>query len=161
MIIGLTLGLVQAIVLIFSSKVLIGIMGVKPNSAVLSPAQKYLTIRSLGAPALLLSLSVQGIFRGFKDTKTPLYATVASDGLNIILDPIFIFVLRLGVSGAAIAHVISQYFMLLILLIRLAKEVNLMPPKFGDLQFGKFIRNGRDTFNKVVFLAMTKVKAYY
>ncbi|XP_013615423.1 PREDICTED: MATE efflux family protein FRD3-like, partial [Brassica oleracea var. oleracea] len=141
MIIGLTLGLVQAIVLIFSSKVLIGIMGVKPNSAVLSPAQKYLTIRSLGAPALLLSLSVQGIFRGFKDTKTPLYATVASDGLNIILDPIFIFVLRLGVSGAAIAHVISQYFMLLILLIRLAKEVNLMPPKFGDLQFGKFIRN--------------------
>ena len=30
MIIGLTLGLVQAIVLIFSSKVLIGIMGVKP-----------------------------------------------------------------------------------------------------------------------------------
>ncbi|KAG2318351.1 hypothetical protein Bca52824_011564 [Brassica carinata] len=108
MIIGLTLGLVQAIVLIFSSKVLIGIMGVKPNSAVLSPAQKYLTIRSLGAPALLLSLSMQGIFRGFKDTKTPLYATVASDGLNIILDPIFIFVLRLGVSGAAIAHVISQ-----------------------------------------------------
>ncbi|KAG2272527.1 hypothetical protein Bca52824_067082 [Brassica carinata] len=143
MIIGLTLGLVQAIVLIFSSKVLIGIMEVKPNSAVLSPAQKYLTIRSLGAPALLLSLSVQGIFRGFKDTKTPLYAllVIASDGLNIILDPIFIFVLRLGVSGAAIAHVISQYFMLLILLIRLAKEVNLMPPKFGDLQFGKFIRN--------------------
>ena len=41
--------------------------------------------------------------------------------------------------------------MLLILLIRLAKEVNLMPPKFGDLQFGKFIRNGRDTFNKVVY----------
>ncbi|WZZ62825.1 hypothetical protein YC2023_062932 [Brassica napus] len=161
MIIGLTLGLVQAIVLIFSSKVLIGIMEVKPNSAVLSPAQKYLTIRSLGAPALLLSLSVQGIFRGFKDTKTPLYAllTVASDGLNIILDPIFIFVLRLGVSGAAIAHVISQYFMLLILLIRLAKEVNLMPPKFGDLQFGKFIRNGRDTFNKVVFLAMIKTLA--
>nr|VDD47039.1 unnamed protein product [Brassica oleracea] len=57
MIIGLTLGLVQAIVLIFSSRVLIGIMGVKPNSAVLSPAQKYLTIRSLGAPALLLSLA--------------------------------------------------------------------------------------------------------
>ena len=45
------------------------------NSAVLSPAHKYLTIRSLGAPALLLSLSMQGIFRGFKDTKTPLYAT--------------------------------------------------------------------------------------
>uniref|UniRef100_A0A1J3HAP7 Protein DETOXIFICATION n=1 Tax=Noccaea caerulescens TaxID=107243 RepID=A0A1J3HAP7_NOCCA len=142
MIIGLILGLVQAIVLIFSSKVLLGIMGVKPNSAVLSPAQKYLTIRSLGAPALLLSLSMQGIFRGFKDTTTPLYATLVADVINIVLDLILIFVLRLGVSGAAIAHVISQYCMTLILFIRLAKKVNLRPPNFGELQFGKFLRNG-------------------
>lgn len=34
--------------------------------------------------------------------------TVAGDLANIILDPIFIFVFRLGVRGAAIAHVISQ-----------------------------------------------------
>ncbi|CAA7051003.1 unnamed protein product [Microthlaspi erraticum] len=142
MIIGLILGLVQAIVLIFSSKVLLGVMGVKPNSAVLSPAHKYLSIRSLGAPALLLSLSMQGIFRGFKDTTTPLYATLVADVINIILDPIFIFVLHLGVSGAAIAHVISQYCMTLILFIRLAKKVNLRPPNFGELQFGKFLRNG-------------------
>uniref|UniRef100_A0A1J3D0P3 Protein DETOXIFICATION n=1 Tax=Noccaea caerulescens TaxID=107243 RepID=A0A1J3D0P3_NOCCA len=142
MIIGLILGLVQAIVLIFSSKVLLGIMGVKPNSAVLSLAHKYLTIRSLGAPALLLSLSMQGIFRGFKDTTTPLYATLVADVINIVLDLILIFVLRLGVSGAAIAHVISQYSMTLILFIRLAKKVNLRPPNFGELQFGKFLRNG-------------------
>ncbi|CAN8269543.1 unnamed protein product [Cochlearia groenlandica] len=142
MIIGLTLGLVQAIVLIFSSKVLLGVMGVKPDSPVLLPARKYLSIRSLGAPALLLSLSMQGIFRGFKDTKTPLYATLAANVTNIILDPIFIFVLRLGISGAAIAHVIAQYVMTLILFIRLASKVNLMPPNFGALQFGKFLKNG-------------------
>lgn len=41
----------------------------------LTPAQQYLTLRSLGAPAVLLSLAMQGVFRGFKDTKTPLYAT--------------------------------------------------------------------------------------
>ena len=41
----------------------------------LAPAQEYLTLRSLGAPAVLLSLAMQGVFRGFKDTKTPLYAT--------------------------------------------------------------------------------------
>ena len=34
--------------------------------------------------------------------------TVAGDLANIILDPILIFVCKLGVSGAAIAHVISQ-----------------------------------------------------
>lgn len=41
----------------------------------LTPAHQYLTLRSLGAPAVLLSLAMQGVFRGFKDTKTPLYAT--------------------------------------------------------------------------------------
>jgi len=41
----------------------------------LNPARKYLTLRALGSPAVLLSLAMQGVFRGFKDTKTPLYAT--------------------------------------------------------------------------------------
>ena len=41
----------------------------------LNPAQKYLIVRSLGAPAVLLTLAMKGVFRGFKDTKTPLYAT--------------------------------------------------------------------------------------
>jgi len=39
----------------------------------LYPAVKYLRLRSLGAPAVLLSLAMQGIFGGFKDTTTPLY----------------------------------------------------------------------------------------
>ena len=33
---------------------------------------------------------------------------VAGDVTNIILDPLFMFVFRMGISGAAIAHVISQ-----------------------------------------------------
>ena len=41
----------------------------------LKPALQYLVLRSLGAPAVLLSLAMQGVFRGLKDTKTPLYAT--------------------------------------------------------------------------------------
>lgn len=45
------------------------------DSSMSKPAQDYLRLRSLGAPAVLLSLAMQGVFRGFKDTKTPLYAT--------------------------------------------------------------------------------------
>jgi Na+-driven multidrug efflux pump len=41
----------------------------------LTPALQYLVLRSLGAPAVLLSLAMQGVFRGLQDTKTPLYAT--------------------------------------------------------------------------------------
>ncbi|XWS77418.1 hypothetical protein CRYUN_Cryun01aG0259900 [Craigia yunnanensis] len=142
LILGSILGILQAIILVFGAKTLLGVMGVKPDSPMLNPALKYLTLRSLGAPAVLLSLAMQGVFRGFKDTKTPLYATVAGDLTNIILDPIFIFALRLGVSGAAIAHVLSQYLILLILLWRLMKQVNLLPPNLKDLQFGRFLKNG-------------------
>ncbi|KAL7176003.1 hypothetical protein ACSBR2_029557 [Camellia fascicularis] len=130
--IGSILGLVQTIFLILAAKPLLNFMGVKSDSPMLQPAQQYLTLRSLGAPAVLLSLAMQGVFRGFKDTKTPLYATVAGDAMNIILDPIFIFVFHLGISGAAIAHVISQLW----------KQVDLLPPSFKHMQFSRFLKNG-------------------
>ncbi|XP_061337964.1 protein DETOXIFICATION 42-like isoform X3 [Gastrolobium bilobum] len=140
--IGGILGLIQAVLLIAAAKPLLNFMGVTSDSPMLHPAQRYLTLRSLGAPAVLLSLAMQGVFRGFKDTKTPLYATVAGDVTNIALDPLFMFVFRLGVSGAAIAHVISQYLISAILLWRLMEHVDLIPPSTKHLQFDRFLKNG-------------------
>ncbi|XP_034703301.1 protein DETOXIFICATION 43 [Vitis riparia] len=150
LVIGSFLGLFQTIFLIFAAKPLLSFMGVKSGSSMLTPARRYLTLRALGAPAVLLSLAMQGVFRGFKDTKTPLYATVVGDLTNIILDPIFIFVCKLGVSGAAIAHVISQYLISLILLLRLMKEVDLLPPSLKDLQFRRFLKNGVLLLGRVI-----------
>ncbi|XP_041026224.1 protein DETOXIFICATION 42-like isoform X4 [Juglans microcarpa x Juglans regia] len=156
LVVGSLLGLIQALFLIFSAKPILNYMGVDSNSPMLKPAQQYLTLRSLGAPAVLLSLAMQGVFRGFKDTKTPLYATVVGDAANIILDPLFMFILRMGVSGAALAHVISQYLISLILLWRLLKEVDLLAPSINDLQFGRFLSNGafaKKDYNKAATTA--------
>ncbi|AQK78379.1 multidrug and toxic compound extrusion1 [Zea mays] len=142
LLLGGVLGLLETLLLVLSAKPILGYMGVKPDSAMMKPALQYLVLRSLGAPAVLLSLAIQGVFRGFKDTKTPLYATVAGDAINIVLDPIFMFVFQYGVSGAAIAHVISQYFIASILLWRLRLHVDLLPPSFKHLQFGRFLKNG-------------------
>lgn len=142
LVIGAVLGLFQALFLIVSAKPILEYMGIESDSPMLNPARQYLTLRSLGAPAVLLSLAMQGVFRGFKDTKTPLYATLLGDGANIILDAIFIFVFRMGVSGAAIAHVISQYLISLVLLWRLMGQVDLLPPSIKDLQFSRFLKNG-------------------
>ncbi|XP_073288679.1 protein DETOXIFICATION 42 isoform X1 [Primulina huaijiensis] len=151
LIIGGVLGFIQSAFLILAAKPLLSFMGVKSDSKMSYPAQQYLKLRSLGAPAVLLSLAMQGVFRGFKDTKTPLYATVAGDITNIILDPIFIFVFKLGVRGAAISHVISQYLISLILFWRLKEQVDLIPPNLKYLQFGRFLKNG--------FLLLTRVIA--
>ncbi|CAH8255272.1 unnamed protein product [Arabidopsis lyrata] len=136
------LGLLQAMFLISSGKPLLSFMGVKHDSPMLRPAQRYLSLRSLGAPAVLLSLATQGVFRGFKDTTTPLYATVIGDATNIILDPIFIFFFGLGVTGAAIAHVISQYLMCGILLWKLMGQVDIFNMSTKHLQLFRFMKNG-------------------
>ncbi|KAI3982310.1 hypothetical protein MKX01_037843 [Papaver californicum] len=88
LVIGGILGLVQAVFLIFGAKPLLGIMGIKHGSPMLAPAQQYLILRSLGAPAILLSLAMEGIFREFKDTTTPLYATGKITKLMEKIDPL-------------------------------------------------------------------------
>ncbi|KAG4163680.1 hypothetical protein ERO13_D01G186900v2 [Gossypium hirsutum] len=142
LVIGSILGILQTLFLIFGAKPLLGYMGVNSESPMLNIAQQYLTLRSLGAPAILLSLAAQGVFRGLKDTKTPLYAIIIGDSMNVILDPILMFVLRLGIKGAGIAHVVSQYLIFLILIWRLAGKIELCPPNFKELQFSRFLKSG-------------------
>ncbi|KAL4271297.1 hypothetical protein GQ457_13G011280 [Hibiscus cannabinus] len=150
LVIGCMLGILQTLFLICTAKPILQYMGVKPESPMLKIAEQYLTLRSLGAPAILLSLAAQGVFRGLKDTKTPLYAITIGDSANILLDPIFIFTLRLGVNGAAIAHVVSQYLICLILIWSLVKNVVLLPPSFKELQFGRFLKSGFHLLVKVI-----------
>jgi MATE family multidrug resistance protein len=51
----------------------------------------------------------EGAFRGVGDTRTPLLASTTAAVINVVLDPILIFMLGYGVSGAAAATAIAQY----------------------------------------------------
>lgn len=55
------------------------------------------------------------LLRGEGDAKRAMYALILGAGLNIILDPIFIFTFRLGVAGAAYATILSMFITSLIL----------------------------------------------
>lgn len=48
--------------------------GLIQDSPMRTPAEQFLSWRAFGAPPIVLALAAQGTFRGFKDTKTPLYA---------------------------------------------------------------------------------------
>lgn len=50
----------------------------------------------------------QGVYRGLADTRPPFAATLACNGLNVLLGWALIFGLRLGVTGAASATVAAQ-----------------------------------------------------
>uniref|UniRef100_A0A453HRM6 Protein DETOXIFICATION n=1 Tax=Aegilops tauschii subsp. strangulata TaxID=200361 RepID=A0A453HRM6_AEGTS len=102
------IGLMEMAALIIGSGTLMDIVGIPVDSPMRAPAEQFLTLRAYGAPPVVVALAAQGAFRGFMDTKTPLYAVVAGNLVNAILDAIFIFPLGLGVSGAALATVTSE-----------------------------------------------------
>ena len=79
-------------------------------------ATDYGAVILLGSVFIILSNALYGIFRGEGDTTRPMYAMMASAVLNIVLDPIFIYTFNFGVTGAAIATIISSIFVIMILL---------------------------------------------
>ncbi|KAL3150527.1 hypothetical protein ABBQ32_000344 [Trebouxia sp. C0010 RCD-2024] len=81
----------------------------KAKGEVAEMAVTYLRCRSIAAPVSLAMFVATGSFRGFKDTKTPLIAAVASNFVNLGLDCFLMFVLGWGVAGAGLATSVSQY----------------------------------------------------
>ncbi len=69
----------------------------------------YLRVRALSAPAVLLLTACHGIFRGRGDTRVPLVVTVVFSVVNLVLDPVLMFVAGLGLLGAAWASTIAQW----------------------------------------------------
>ncbi|MGN1299880.1 MAG: MATE family efflux transporter [Clostridia bacterium] len=71
-------------------------------------ALSYGYVIVLGLPFMIIGTTLNSIIRADGNPKYAMMSMVSGAILNIILDPIFIFVLHMGVRGAAIATVISQ-----------------------------------------------------
>ena len=69
----------------------------------------WLSAMFAGIPLVYLYNLTAGIIRAMGDSKTPLYFLIMSSCLNIVLDLFCILVLEMGVSGAAVATVLSQF----------------------------------------------------
>lgn len=77
-------------------------------------ALSYGGIIVLGLPFMMIGSTLNSIIRADGNPKYAMTSMVAGAILNVILDPIFIFLLNMGVEGAAIATVISQIVTFLI-----------------------------------------------
>ena len=80
------------------------------EGALLAEAEIYLVIRAFAAPAVFLITAGNGVFRGYGDTKTPLYITLTLNLINLGLDALLILGLGLGLAGAALATLCAQWF---------------------------------------------------
>ncbi len=94
-----------AISLIFLPQLLI-IFGC--TDALREYATEYGYIIVMGLPFMMIGTTLNSVIRADGSPKYAMASMLAGAILNIILDPIFIFVFNMGVAGAAIATVISQ-----------------------------------------------------
>ncbi|CAK9319840.1 unnamed protein product [Citrullus colocynthis] len=136
------LGIAEAVMLSLGSGTLMDIMGIPVDSSMRAPAEHFLSLRAFGAPPIVIALAAQGTFRGFKDTKTPLYATAAGNLLNAVLDPLLIFFCGFGIGGAAIATVISEYLIAFALLWRLNGDISFTLSSIDGGRIARYLRSG-------------------
>ncbi|XP_019252269.1 PREDICTED: protein DETOXIFICATION 45, chloroplastic-like isoform X1 [Nicotiana attenuata] len=153
------IGIIEALALALGSELLIGLMGISSTSPMRAPAKRFLALRALGAPAFVVSLALQGIFRGFKDTKTPVFCLGIGNFIAIFLFPLLMYYFGLGVSGAAISTVISQYLVAFSMIWYLNQRVILLPPRFGELQFGGYLKSGGFLIGRTLSVLFTMTLA--
>ena len=95
-------------------------------------ALKYGYIIAIGLPFMMIGTTLNSIIRADGNPKYAMTSMVSGAILNTMLDPIFIFVFKMGVEGAAIATVISQIltFIINICYIKKFKSVTLNKESF-------------------------------
>ena len=95
-------------------------------------ALKYGGIIAIGLPFMIIGTTLNSIIRADGSPKYAMTSMVLGAILNIILDPILIFAFKMGVEGAAIATILSQFitFILNVLYIKKFKSITLNKESF-------------------------------
>ena len=82
---------------------------VEASADVESSARTYVLTRIWGAPAALSIYVILGWFLGLQNTRATLYVQLWMNGLNIVLDVLFVVGFGWGVFGVALATVIAEF----------------------------------------------------
>ena len=111
---------VITLVMIVFKDALLRLMGT-PDTAFLE-ASNYLIVTVLGIVFIFGYNALSAILRGMGDSKRPLYFVAIACVTNVVLDLLFVWPLKMGAMGAAIATVISQCLSLLLCIRYLKKK---------------------------------------
>lgn len=87
---------------------LLTLFGGRVNAETFAQSQEYFFYISLGIPFYMFGQALNPIIRSDGSPRFAMVSTLAGAAVNIVLDPIFIFVFRWGMMGAAVATVIGQ-----------------------------------------------------
>lgn len=122
-VLSLVLGVgMMVLFLIFREQILWGFGATENNIAY---AREYLFYIALGIPAYVFGNAMNSIIRANGSPQFAMGSTLLGCILNVILDPIAIFVLGWGMRGAALATITGQYVTAALALVYLLRNKNL------------------------------------
>ncbi|ULC60748.1 MATE family efflux transporter [Flaviramulus sp. BrNp1-15] len=107
---GVFVAAIISVIGIIYPKEILGLMGGEPD--LIAEGYGYTKVLLGGNVTIMLLFLINAVFRGAGDASVAMWTLVLSNGLNIILDPMFIFgfgpIPAFGVEGAAIATTIGR-----------------------------------------------------
>jgi putative MATE family efflux protein len=104
----LAAGIVLCAVYLIFQEPIIAMFGGTVNAETFHHSKEYFFYISIGIPFYMFGQSMNPIIRADGSPKFAMVSTLCGAVINIILDPIFIFVFKWGMMGAAVATVIGQ-----------------------------------------------------
>ncbi len=119
--IGILLGLLFSLASVFLRAPMISVFGLN-EAQTIADAELYLAMVSFGFIPSFLARILTGILTASGNSHTPFRVTVVGLILNMILDPLMIFVFDWGVAGAAIATAMSQLVVCLLFFVAIRKN---------------------------------------
>ena len=104
---------------------------IKTKDDLLEQAVIYFKIYMLGMPGLALYNYGNAVLSAAGDTKRPLYYLSLAGIINVILNLFFVIVCKLSCAGVALASIISQYLSAILVMIPIARGLNVAGIKFN------------------------------
>lgn len=99
----------MAIYLLFQEQILT-LFGARVNDKTFEMAKEYFFWISLGVPFYMFGQALNPIVRADGSPRFAMATLLIGGIINVILDPIFIFVFKWGMMGAAVATILGQIF---------------------------------------------------
>eukprot|EP00548_Thalassiothrix_antarctica_P008994 CAMPEP_0194136928 /NCGR_PEP_ID=MMETSP0152-20130528/6862_1 /TAXON_ID=1049557 /ORGANISM="Thalassiothrix antarctica, Strain L6-D1" /LENGTH=598 /DNA_ID=CAMNT_0038833745 /DNA_START=103 /DNA_END=1899 /DNA_ORIENTATION=+ len=119
--VGFILSMLWSAFILTNTEKVLGIV-LKASAPAREFATPYLLIRGFAFLPSIVSLIGFSAFRGVLDTTTPLKISLLANLINVVLDPILIFKMNMGVTGAALATLAAEVVSALLFTILLFKR---------------------------------------
>lgn len=125
-------GIVLTLLYLIFAKPLLTLFGGRVNAETWEFSREYFFYITIGIPFYIFGQAINPVIRSDGSPKFAMIATLSGAVTNMILDPLFIFVFKWGMMGAAVATVIGQLVTALLSLIYLfrMKAVKLTKDSF-------------------------------